>query len=61
MSTHTVVRGYHVYQVVWEAAVGEVLPCQWERGNVHNPYAVAIVDRSVVVGHVPRAISSICY
>ena len=64
MSTYTIetiVRGYHVYQVVWEAAVGQVLPCQRERGNVHDPYAVAIVDKGVVVGHVPRAISSVCY
>ena len=64
MSTYTVetiVHGYHVYQVIWEAAVGQVLPCQWERGNVHDPYAVAIVERGVVVGHVPRAISSVCY
>ena len=47
MSTYTVetiVCGYHVYQVVWEAAVGQVLPCQRERGNVHDPYAV---DRGV--------------
>ena len=44
MSTHTVetiVPGYHVYQVVWEVAVGQVLPCQRKRGNVHD----AIVDR----------------
>ena len=30
MSTHmvkTILRGYHVYQVVWEAAVGQVQPC----------------------------------
>ena len=31
--------------------------------HVHDPYAVAIVDRArgVIVGHVPRAISSVCY
>ena len=48
MSTYmveTIVRGYHVYQVVWEAAVGQILPCQRERGNVHDLYDVAIVDR----------------
>ncbi len=30
MSTYTVettIRGYHVYREVWEAAIGEVLPC----------------------------------
>ena len=41
----TVVRGYHVYWDIWEAAVGQILPCQRERGNVHDPYAVAVVNR----------------
>ena len=57
----TIVRGYHVYRAVWEAAVGQVLPCQQERSNTHDPYAVAVVDRGVIVGHVPRGISSVCY
>ena len=45
MSTYTVetiVHGYHVYRAVLEAAVGQVLPCQQERGNVHDPYAVNV-------------------
>ena len=57
----TIVHGYHVYRAVWEAAVGQVLPCQQERSNTHDPYAVAVVDRGVIVGHVPRGISSVCY
>lgn len=57
----TIVRGYHVYRAVWEAVIGQVLPCQHERSNTHNPYAVAVVDRGVIVGHVPRSISSVCY
>ena len=43
MSTYTVetiVRSYHVYRAIWEAAVGQVLPCQQERGNAHDPYAI---------------------
>lgn len=28
--------------------------------NVHDPYAVAVVNEGVTVGHVPRAISSVC-
>lgn len=56
-----IVRGYHVYGAVWEAPVGQILPCQQEGGNIHNPYAVAVVEGGVTVGHVPRAISSVCY
>ena len=59
----TVVRGYHVYMAIWETAVGQILPCQHEVGNIHDPYAVelGIVEGGAVVGHVPRAVSSVCY
>ena len=41
----TVDRGYmyHVYVAVWEAAVGQILPCKQEGRNIHDPYTVAIV------------------
>ena len=32
-TVETVVRGYHMYKEVWDAAVGQVLPCQQERGS----------------------------
>ena len=28
--------GYHVYVAVWEAAVGQILPCKQEGGNIHD-------------------------
>ena len=36
------VRGYHVYQTVWEVNISEVLPCIREPGNRHDPYAIEI-------------------
>ena len=33
----TVDRGYHVYVVVGEAAVGQILPCKQEGGDIHDP------------------------
>ena len=36
----SVVRGYHVYKDIWNAAQGEVLPCGSERSNLHDPFAV---------------------
>ena len=42
----TVDRGYHVYVAVWEAAVGQILPCKREGGNIHDPYAVAVVENN---------------
>ena len=56
----TVARGYHVYVAVWEAAVGQIVPWQREGGNIHGPYAVAVVEEGVNVGHVLRAISVVC-
>ena len=62
-SIEAMVRGYHVYQSVWEAVNGEVLECSWEIGNRSDPYAVAVTKSSeetggtVTVGHIPRKIS----
>ena len=62
-SIEAMVRGYHVYQSVWEAVNGEVLKCSQEIGNRSDPYAVAVIKSSgeaggrVTVGHVPRKIS----
>ena len=56
------VRGYHVYQWIWDAAIdGENLECFREVGNIHDLSAVAIrTEDGSVVGHVPRALSAVC-
>lgn len=51
------VRGY---QEIWDAALGEQIQCEAETGNEHDLYAVAVLKSGVVVGHVPRKISSVC-
>ncbi len=38
------VRGDHVYQRIWNPFVGEVAVAVREEGNVHNRYAVAILE-----------------
>ena len=53
-------RGYHAYQGIWDADLGEQLPCQREPMNTKDPFAVAVVKSQVTVGHIPRKISSIC-
>ena len=42
----TIDRGYHVYLVVWKAAVGQILHCKQTGGNIHDPYADAIVENN---------------
>ena len=59
-SIEAMVRGYHVYQEIWDAALGEQLTCSRETGNRQDPFAVAVVRSLVTVGHVPKKISSVC-
>ena len=51
------IRGYHVYQDVWEAAIDEELVCRPERSNGHDRYAVAVMKNDLVVGHLPSKFS----
>ena len=37
------VRGYHVYQAIWTAGIGEELLCEREPTNAVDRYAVAVV------------------
>ena len=57
----TAVRGFHIYQCIWDAANnGEILCCEREVGNSDDPSAVAIKKGVTTVGHVPRKIFTIC-
>ena len=60
----TAVRGYHVYQGVWEPARGDLFVCLHESENRHDRYAMAVYRSEtpgVVVGHLPKEISKMCY
>ena len=46
------VRGTMSTKNLWDASVGEEMPCEW--------YAIAVMRRSAIVGHVPRKISAVC-
>ena len=52
-SMQAMVRGYHVFKLIWDAACDDdILPCEREVGNPHNPSSVAVKKGIVVVGHV---------
>ena len=36
---------------IWAACIGEELPCKRERGNPHDPFAVAVCKEANTVGH----------
>ena len=42
----TVDQGYHVFMVVWEAAVEQILSCKREGSNIYDPCAVADVENN---------------
>ena len=44
----------------WVAVDGEILKCERETSNRHDPFAVAIRKDGIMVGHVPQKISTIC-
>ena len=54
------VHGYHVYSNIWDAAVGEQLECAREPLYDSDRYAVAVIEHSVIIGHLPRKISRVC-
>ena len=39
---YSIVRGYHVYRNIWSGAIGQILLCQQEPANIHDPYTVAV-------------------
>ena len=51
---HVCVCGYHVYNDIWEAAVGEVLVCVREPRNAYDKYAVAVEKDGTTIGHLPK-------
>ena len=42
----SMIRGYHEYEHIWDAVVGETLPCNYEVRNVHDPCAVNVVGHN---------------
>ena len=54
------VRGYHLYESIWAAALGERIGCEREPLNANDRYAVALKKDGAVIGHLPQKISRIC-
>ena len=48
------VRGYHVYESTWVAALGERIVCIREPLNLRDRYAVALKKDGIVIGHLPQ-------
>jgi len=46
---------------MWHIFIGEVLLCQHEPHNFHDPFTVAVMKAGNIVGHIPRTISATCH
>ena len=60
----SVVRGYHVYQVLWEPKVREKFIVLHKQGNKHDGHTMAVYrekEPGVIVRHLPREIAKACY
>ena len=58
-SVEAVVRGYHAYKDIWAAVYGKELPCEREAGNRVDAFTMAVMKDGMVVGHIPKKISSV--
>ena len=47
------IRGYHAYQTTWDPNLGDVLRLERVPTNCKDKFAVAVVNGSAVVGHLP--------
>ena len=52
--------GYHVYNDIWMAIVGEELECAREVSNAKDRYAVSILQGLDIVSHLSQNISRVC-
>ena len=54
------ITGHHVYKDVCMATLGEKLSMTTEPENYHKKYAVKVLKKNEMVGHVPGDISKYC-
>ncbi len=52
------IRGCHVYKAIWDAAMGEELPCEREPANLADVCAVAVIKDGQCVGHIPQNVNN---
>ena len=49
----SVTRGHHIYKSVWTPFIGETLSLAIEDGNAEDPYVVAVMKGTTIIGHTP--------
>ena len=54
------IRVYHIYQLIWDASIGEMLQCKSDSHNLHDRYAISVMKDKITVGSLPRKLSQMC-
>ena len=54
------IHSVHAYKHIWEPKEGQVLLLKRKQDNTEDKFAVAVVKRGAVVGHVPKKVSASC-
>ena len=52
MDVQSIVRGHHVYKLVWTPVTGEELTVLPEENNIDDSHAVAVIKEEEIVGHI---------
>ena len=56
LTVDSVIRGHHIYKVIWTPTLGVELQLMPEEDNIHDNHAVAVMKEGNVVGHMPRSL-----
>ena len=56
LTVDIVIRGHHIYKVIWMPTLGEELQLMPEEDNIHDNHAVAVMKEGNVVGHMPHSL-----
>ena len=52
------ITSYFAYRDLWTPVVGKILPCEMEKDNVHDAFAVAVQKEGVTIDHMPQEFSN---
>ena len=61
LKKNSIVTGHHIYQTIWTAFIGEMLPAEIEEDNLYDRYAVSLMRDGKIVGHMPHSISKVSW
>ena len=53
------VRGYYIYQLIWDASIGEMLRCKSDSHNSHDRYVISVMKDELLLAIYLETISDV--